>query len=70
MTALGDLLAESRKAGRKSAAHLILNNTALATLASENKVCTNLCLDTHTYYLHAHSLNPQHSSFNTRFLSN
>ena len=38
MTALGGLLAESRKAGHKSAAHLIRINTPLATLSSENKV--------------------------------
>ena len=90
MKALGGILAERRKDGRKSAAHLIRSNTALATLASENKVRfaahfissntmlvtlapenkvrTNLCLTTHTYYLHSHSIKPQHYYFNTRFL--
>ena len=38
MAALVGILAESRKAGRKSAAHLIHINTVLAILASENKV--------------------------------
>ena len=92
MTSIGGILAESRKAGRKSAAHMIRSNTALstlasenrvlvpahlirinnvlATLASENKIRTNLCLITHIYFLHSHSLNPQRSSFNTRLLSN
>ena len=77
MAALVGILAESRKAGRKSAAHLIHINTVLAILASENKVRiaahlirrnnelaklssenkvrTNLCLTTHTYYLHSHN---------------
>ena len=91
MTSLGGFLSDIRKSRRKSAAHLIRSNTALATLASENKVriaahlirrntalatlasekkvCNNLCLTTHTYYLHSHSLNPQCSSFNNRLLS-
>ena len=38
ITALGDILEESRKDGRKYFAHLIRRNTVLATLASENKV--------------------------------
>ena len=38
MTPLGGLLSDIRKSRRKSAAHLIRSNTALATLASENKV--------------------------------
>ena len=38
MTALVGLFAEIRKDGRKSAAHLIHSNAALATLESENKV--------------------------------
>ena len=91
IAALGGIMLERRKVGRKSdtnlirsntvlftlesenkvriAAHLIHRNTALSKLASENKERTNLCLTTHTYYLHSHSLNHQHSSFNTRILS-
>ena len=38
MTALGGILEEIRNEGCKYAAHLIRSNTALATLASENKV--------------------------------
>ena len=38
ITALGVILEEIRKDGRKSAAYLIRSNTELATLASENKV--------------------------------
>ena len=64
-TALATLESENKV---RIAAHLIRRNTALATLASENKVLTNLCLTTHTYYLHSHSLNPQFSSFNTRLI--
>ena len=38
MAALVGILVELKKAGRKSSAHLIRSNTALAILVSENKV--------------------------------